>query len=722
MYKRVLTGLVTIVFLALTGCTGSTQQDVPNIEATVNAAVAAAIPTPTPTPTPNIEETVIAAVAAAIPSPSPTQDIDATIAAAIAATARVAATPTSTPVATTVPDPTVAPTSIPNPTPIPLPTATPKAVPTAIPTAVPTPVPTATLMPIATATTTPTPTPLPTVTPVPTSTPVITVASVVASVERGVVRIQTSSATGSGFIYRHDKSTNQAWILTNQHVVGSHSQVTVTVENTRNYTGQVLGTDSMRDLAVIRICCAADFQTAELGDSASEIKGSTVIAIGYPLGVTDSARVTRGIISASFYDSSFDRHVIQTDAAINPGNSGGPLFNMTAEVIGINTFVKRESLGGVSVDGTGFAVAEQTFRGRISDLESSLPAPAPTPTATPNSGSSTGQLASLIYGPTSGSLQHDPETNSIKELPASVWEANGRVSASFSNPHSSTAGDFSYGFALRAKAGESHLVFVASDGMWYHYARTPDDDRLVDSGSVSELDLSTGGSTQIGIVFIGDLGWLFVNNKRVSDLDMSDITDPGDIRAITGARAGDERAGSATEVSQFLIYQPNRIAGPISGSLIKEEGLIASRQALTNANDTYSSATIRVPYSGLSGDWSFGFIFRADTGFGAVVFKDSGSWELIHRPDRSDSESSTILQSGTVTNLNVLEGNLNEISLLAIDGAGALYLNGQRVAYLNLAEITGTGPTSLVSAYYNGREPVGTITEFLGFQVWSLGN
>lgn len=537
--------------------------------------------------------------------------------------------------------------------------------------------------------------------------------------EPGVVRIQTTSASGSGFIYRSSSSTNEAWVLTNQHVVGNHTQVTVTVRNSSSYTGLVLGTDSVRDLAVIKICCSSDFHVVELGNSAFAIKASPVIAIGYPLGVTDSARVTSGIISASYFDANFGRYVIQTDAALNPGNSGGPLFNMAGKVIGINTFVRRESLGGVSVEGTGFAVAERTFRGLIPELEAG--SPSPTPTATPASGGSTGQLAALIYGPTSGSLTHDPTVNSIKQLPASVWETNGRVNATFGNPHPSTTGDFSYGFSLRSKAEESHVVFIASDGKWYHYARTTDDDRLVDSGSLSSLDLSAGGSNRIGIVFIGDIGWLFVNSTMVTDLDLSDVTGPGDIRAITGVRHGDERAGSTTGVSQFVIFRPNRIAGPGSGSLTKMAGLIPSSRVLTIVEDTYLVATIRVPYSTLSGDWSLGFIFRSDTGFGAVVFTDTGAWKLIHRPDASP-ESSETLQSGTITNLNILEGGLNEIGLMAIDNVGALYLNGQRVAFLDITKITGAGTTSLVTAYYSGDEPVGTVAEFTGFEVWSLGN
>ena len=201
----------------------------------------------------------------------------------------------------------------------------------------------------------------------------MTIAAIVASVESGVVRIQTETGVGSGFIYKIDSSTKEAWILTNQHVVSNQSQVTVTVENITSYTGQVLGVDILRDLAVVQICCSADFNALALGDSASNIKGSVVVAIGYPLGVVDSARVTSGIISASYYDSTFDRWVTQTDASLNPGNSGGPLFNMFGQVIGVTTYVQRESLGGVSVEGTGFAVNEQTFRSRISELESSSP-------------------------------------------------------------------------------------------------------------------------------------------------------------------------------------------------------------------------------------------------------------------------------------------------------------------------------------------------------------
>ena len=83
--------------------------------------------------------------------------------------------------------------------------------------------------------------------------------------------------------------------------------------------------------------------------------------MGYPLGL-DRATVTRGIVSAVWLDNAMERWLVQTDAPINPGNSGGPLFTMDGKVVGINTFIIRESSSGISVEGFGFAVATRTVQ------------------------------------------------------------------------------------------------------------------------------------------------------------------------------------------------------------------------------------------------------------------------------------------------------------------------------------------------------------------------
>ncbi len=154
--------------------------------------------------------------------------------------------------------------------------------------------------------------------------------------------------TGSGFIF-----DSQGLILTNAHVVDQADQVFVVLKDGQQFQGEVLGTDPLTDLAVVKIK-AQDLPVAKLGDSANLLPGQWAIAIGNPLGLNNT--VTVGIISATGRSSaaigSPDQRVdfIQTDAAINPGNSGGPLLDLRGEVIGVNTAIIS------GAQGLGFAI------------------------------------------------------------------------------------------------------------------------------------------------------------------------------------------------------------------------------------------------------------------------------------------------------------------------------------------------------------------------------
>lgn len=160
--------------------------------------------------------------------------------------------------------------------------------------------------------------------------------------------------TGSGFIISGD-----GVILTNAHVVEGADQVIVTLRDGREFRGQVVGEDSVTDVAVIRVE-ASGLPTVPLGSSESLRPGEWAIAIGNPLGLDNT--VTAGIISATGRSSAQirvpDKRVsfIQTDAAINPGNSGGPLLNERGEVVGMNTAI----IGGAQ--GLGFAIPIDTAR------------------------------------------------------------------------------------------------------------------------------------------------------------------------------------------------------------------------------------------------------------------------------------------------------------------------------------------------------------------------
>ena len=162
---------------------------------------------------------------------------------------------------------------------------------------------------------------------------------------------------GSGIIIR-----SNGYILTNNHVVESASQITVRI-GSKDMTATVVGTDSSTDLAVIKVN-ATGLQAATLGDSAILKVGEPVVAVGSPFGLDKT--VTSGIISAlgrtTIQETQTNitayTNLIQTDAAINPGNSGGELVNMAGQVIGINALIQSPSgnVGAAQSAGIGFAI------------------------------------------------------------------------------------------------------------------------------------------------------------------------------------------------------------------------------------------------------------------------------------------------------------------------------------------------------------------------------
>jgi S1-C subfamily serine protease len=188
------------------------------------------------------------------------------------------------------------------------------------------------------------------------------VTEAVAQVAPAVVTIETtggglfggSSGTGSGFIYDSD-----GWILTNRHVVQGSDSLTVTTNEGREYAAEVYGTDTLTDLAIVKID-ATDLPVAPVGTSADLRPGHIAIAIGNPLGYENTVTtgvisgLGRNIVASDATQTSSDQlnNLIQTDAAINPGNSGGPLVNSAGQVIGVNTAVSTSPQG----VGIGFAI------------------------------------------------------------------------------------------------------------------------------------------------------------------------------------------------------------------------------------------------------------------------------------------------------------------------------------------------------------------------------
>ena len=145
-------------------------------------------------------------------------------------------------------------------------------------------------------------------------------------------------ASGSGVIISAD-----GYIVTNNHVVEGASELTVTLNDRKNYTAKVIGKDANTDLALIKID-GHDLPVMPFGNSDDARLGQWVLAIGYPLNL--DVTVTEGIISAKSRNIGINRQgaapvesFIQTDAAVNPGSSGGALINTNGELIGINAAI-----------------------------------------------------------------------------------------------------------------------------------------------------------------------------------------------------------------------------------------------------------------------------------------------------------------------------------------------------------------------------------------------
>ncbi len=197
----------------------------------------------------------------------------------------------------------------------------------------------------------------------------------------GVVNLQEAgfwnetgeAGTGSGVIYKQEG--DNAFVVTNHHVIAGASQVEISLNDGTRVPAELLGSDALTDLAVLRVDSEKITKVAQFGDSDKVKPGEPVIAIGNPLGLQFSGSVTQGIISGTERAIPIDENgdglvdwnaeVLQTDAAINPGNSGGALINMDGKVIGINSM----KIAQAAVEGIGLSIPANHAIPIIEDLE-----------------------------------------------------------------------------------------------------------------------------------------------------------------------------------------------------------------------------------------------------------------------------------------------------------------------------------------------------------------
>ena len=545
-------------------------------------------------------------------------------------------------------------------------------------------------------------------------------------VRSSVVRIRTDKGSGSGVIFELDDDV--ALVLTNDHVVENARDIQVEVNDSMTYKAESLGTDSVRDLAVLRICCG-EFRALPFGN-VSELKpGDEVFAMGYALGLQGEATVTRGIISAIRYLDGRSSLVIQTDAAINPGNSGGPMLSEAGEIVGINAFGIRETNTGTNVEGVGFAIAAPTIQEQLHTLKTSPqptaePTPQPTPELTPRPTSTPTPSGEYAFGPLNGEIQTSSADIYQWVILADVVLEDVMVEATFSNPLMGADQSWLYLIDIRRDLADDDrpglTIGVLSNGRW---VLTPGDDpsAQIASGSVTNLNLGPGRKNRFMVIAIQDRGWLFVNNGLVSEFDLGGYQYAGEVSIaalILDQESSDVQA--AVPYENFRGYDLRRRYGPASGTIEHiDDGFIGTHSSGVVSRDFIARAVFHnPPDAAWSSDarWDYGFLFRTTTSNQREVISVHSSGQWSYQTFSVGANEYTELGSGRLDDWREGLVSSNYLLLIAMGDTGWFFVNGEPVAPLILDFNMERGEISAIAGFYNNSNQD---VIFGNFEVWT---
>ena len=475
-----------------------------------------------------------------------------------------------------------------------------------------------------------------------------------------------------------------------------------------------------RDLAVVSICCG-DFTSLEFGDAAALEAGDEVVNIGYALGFSGEATVTKGIVSALRYESRYQAYVIQSDAVINPGNSGGPMLSTAGQILGINTFKYEETESGRPTEGLGFAISAVTVQQRIPILRAGTAIPTATPVPRPSPTPSPGQ--GYDFGPMNGGLRHDPSDGLIKTEYANVSISDMVVEATFVNPYSASSNSWDYGFLVRNDWRDDDAPFlqfvVSSNRSWAVKTGAGPPYLSLGGGTVSTLNTGAGGRNHLMAVAIGERGWFFVNGDHVASVDLSSLTSYGDVAVITGAYTGNQIAGAVTRYEGFKGYELRKQYGPADGVLEKEPGRSGAHWGDVRTRDLVVEANFINPRGQ---DWDYGFIMYRPEYSRLVVIEvisvtDDERWRHYTYTRNVGDDGYTDEASGYLRNSGVsLSSSRNRLLLIAVEGSGWFFINDQLVTKLDLGHNQDVGSVGTSGNFFSSSQDN---IAFSNFNVWA---
>lgn len=499
-------------------------------------------------------------------------------------------------------------------------------------------------------------------------------------------------------------------------MIRGQTRLTVVFDDGTRLSARLISSDAARDIALLKVTPSRTLTVLPFATAARE--GEEVAALGYPLlslGLGTEMITTQGVVSA--FRSIRGVAYIQHDTSLNSGNSGGPLLNTKGEVVGMNTW-------GISRDVAQnffFAIKFDVLASRLAAMKAGQSSP-PTPVSTPAIVAT--QAPGYVFGPVSGSIDHDPDDGFIDGYDTDVQMTDGIIEATFFNPYSTQVGNWSSGFLFRSgRSNTFHVVAVSSNGAWYHYLRTGDVDTEQDLAAEfsNHIDTTRYGNNHIRIIANGSDGWLFINGELAGELDLSGLTGLGGVSAIGSYFQGHGIAGESTRFEHFTIRSLHRVYGPRNGSIKHDpdDGFIDDHETSVSLKDGIIEAEFSNPYTPLQGDWSSGFLFRHGLSgeFHAIIIKEDRWWS--HRQRLGNADSIQEVETQLASWVSVAVPGYNRIRIIALENKGWLFINDIYIDDLDLSGLTEAGRVSAVTNYFTGDGLSGYSTSFQDFTIWS---
>ena len=403
----------------------------------------------------------------------------------------------------------------------------------------------------------------------------------------------------------------------------------------------------------------------------------------------------------------------------------------------------------------------------------SIPTPTPTPTARPTTTTTTtpqptstprptrtptptpmpippleSDPALLLFGPESNSITHEPENGLLEVFRGLVTSEDVVVEATFYNSTQRGGNTWEHGFLLRnSRLNYLHWVSIDSAGDWEYFYRLEDvEARGRRNTRSSAINTAAGGKNTLRVVMIGAKGWVYINGQYQSALDLSAVTEGGNISVFvdddeegetrfenfTVWKWGESLATQLPEIANSPTPTPGPTAnpsiplfGPEDGSIAHDpdNGFLEISNALVQSGDVMIEVTFENPYAPNESHWNYGIFFDSAqrNAYHWVFIDSSRNWKHW----RGSGEGGRTLRGGVerVHGIDVSEEGSNSLRLIVIDDIGWLYVNDNFAGNINfsLGDVPNPDRIGLVISDYPGngrRYNKGDKTVFKDFTIW----